>query len=196
MGIVRRGSSARVASCLPRSMAALRTAPGILERCAARGAAAAPGGLRARVEALRRAAESTDVRRTTRGAAGRGVPRAGTCALAREAPAVTGVTCDTGVSSLAAPEVSACVVAHAWLREGKQCYGATNTCYGDTHDGDTARCCLAGALCHGAHGACVLAVACACGPSRAWMRVSQRADPGPPADSSRFGRAAPSSGAT
>ena len=33
------------------------------------------------------------------------------------------------------------------------------------------------------------------GPSRAWRRVSQRADSEPPAGSSRFGRAAPSSGA-
>ena len=39
-------------------------------------------------------------------------------------------------------------------------------------------------MAHKAH-ACVLAVACACGPSRAWRRVSQRADPEPPADSSR-----------
>ena len=38
-------------------------------------------------------------------------------------------------------------------------------------------------------------VACDCGPSRAWRRVSQRADSEPPAGSSRFGRAAPSSGA-
>jgi hypothetical protein len=44
----------------------------------------------------------------------------------------------------------------------------------ETHDGDTARSCRAGALCHGAHSACVLAVACACGPSRAWRRVSQK----------------------
>ena len=32
-------------------------------------------------------------------------------------------------------------------------------------------------------------VACDCGSSRAWRRVSQRADPEPPAGSSRFGRA-------
>ena len=39
MSIVRRGSSARVASCLPRSMATMRTAPGFLWGCVARGAA-------------------------------------------------------------------------------------------------------------------------------------------------------------
>ena len=63
------------------------------------------------------------------------------------------------------------------------------------HAAVTRASCRAGALCHGAHSACVLAVACDCGPSRAWRRVSQRADPEPPAGSSRFGRAAPSSGA-
>ena len=88
IGGARRGSSARVASCLPCSMATLRTAAGFMERCAARGATAAPGGLRARIDTLTRATESHGVRRATRGAAGRGAPRAGTCALAREAPAV------------------------------------------------------------------------------------------------------------
>jgi hypothetical protein len=89
IGGARRGSSARVASCLPCSMATLRTAAGFMERCAWRAAPpAAPGGLRARIDTLTRATESHGVRRATRGAAGRGAPRAGTCALAREAPAV------------------------------------------------------------------------------------------------------------
>ena len=38
IGGARRGSSARVASCLPCSMAMLRTAAGFMERCAPRGA--------------------------------------------------------------------------------------------------------------------------------------------------------------
>ena len=39
------------------------------------------------------------------------------------------------------------------------------------HAAVTRASCRAGALCHGAHSACVLAVACDCGPSRAWRRA-------------------------
>ena len=39
------------------------------------------------------------------------------------------------------------------------------------HTAVTRASCRAGALCHGAHSACVLAVACDCGPSRAWRRA-------------------------
>ena len=89
IGGARRGSSARVASCLPCSMATLRTAAGFMERCAARGAARGAGRAASAdryANACYRVARR--VRRATRGAAGRGAPRAGTCALAREAPAV------------------------------------------------------------------------------------------------------------
>jgi hypothetical protein len=43
IGGARRGSSARVTSCLPCSMATLRTAAGFMERCATRGAARGAG---------------------------------------------------------------------------------------------------------------------------------------------------------
>jgi hypothetical protein len=172
-----------------------KTAAGFMERCAWRAAPpAAPGGLRARIDTLTRATESHGVRRATRGAAGRGDPRAGTCAPAREAPARGGVTCDTGVSSLAATTLRR--FAHVWLRM-RGCRKVSNAKETQPHASETrgGHGPVAIALCHGVHSACVLAVARDCGPSRAWRRVSQRADSEPPAGSSRFGRAAPSSGA-
>ena len=123
IGGARRGSSARVASCLPCSMATLRTAAGFMERCAARGAARGAGRA---ASADRYANACYRVARRETGHAGRsGALGASRRDVRTRARGAGGVTCDTGVSSLAATTlrrfVCACVVAHAWLQEGKQC---------------------------------------------------------------------------
>ena len=105
--------------------------------------AAPPGGAGRAASAGRcaNACKRTDRRET--GHAGRG----GAWVASRRdvrtrARGAGGVTCDTAASRRSphgAPEVCACVVARVWLREGKQCYGDTTTCYGDTKPRATER---------------------------------------------------------
>ena len=112
IGGARRGSSARVASCLPCSMATLRTAAGFMERCAARGAARGAGRA---ASADRYANACYRVARRETGHAGRsGAWGASRRDVRTRARGAGGVTCDTGVSSLAATTLRR--FAHVWLR--------------------------------------------------------------------------------
>ena len=96
IGGARRGSSARVPSCLPCSMATLRTAAGFMERCAARGAAR--GAWRA-ASADRYANACHRVARRETGHAGRsGAWGASRRDVRTRARGAGGVTCDTPAS--------------------------------------------------------------------------------------------------
>ena len=151
IGGARRGSSARVASCLPCSMATLRTAAGFMERCAARGAARGAGRA---ASADRYANACYRVARRETGHAGRsGAWGASRRDVRTRARGAGGVTCDTGVSSLAATTLRR--FAHLWLRMrgcGKVSNAAETQPHAtETHDGDTgqlpSRCVMA----HTAH---------------------------------------------
>jgi hypothetical protein len=96
IGGARRGSSARVASCLPCSMATLRTAAGFMERCAARGAARGAGRA---ASADRYANACYRVARRETGHAGRsGAWGASRRDVRTRARGAGGVTCDTPAS--------------------------------------------------------------------------------------------------